>query len=307
MALTTSVKSAIRVIEVLELFEKTREPHSLKEIIEHLQYPQSSTTILLKNLVSVGYLNYDRQRRKYFPTLRLAKLGSWVPTALFGSGRVFDVMNDLSKVTGDTIGLGIQNDVYLQYIKNIQSTYPVHYVVPEGSMRLLTKSAAGWLLMAALDDKKADYTIRRANIAIDRSEDRVKVEEIMAMLPRIREQGYSYSEDVPFVGVATLCVLLPILVQGQQVVMSVGGLTDRIRPRKNELMRLLKRSAASLVGEGDAPGPVPLCAEVGIAPTIEGARAAPDRATVSQDLGVHNWFEALGQYGNRPDHRASGH
>jgi hypothetical protein len=174
-------------------------------------------------------------------------------------------------------------------------------------MRLLTKSAAGWLLMAALDDKKADYTIRRANIAIDRSEDRVKVEEIMAMLPRIREQGYSYSEDVPFVGVATLCVLLPILVQGQQVVMSVGGLTDRIRPRKNELMRLLKRSAASLVGEGDAPGPIPLCAEVGIEPTIEGARAAPDRAIVSQDMGVHNWFEALGQYGNRPDHRASGH
>lgn len=307
MALTTSVKSAIRVIEVLELFEKTREPCSLKEIIEHLQYPQSSTTILLKNLVSVGYLNYDRQRRRYFPTLRLARLGSWVPAALFGNGRVFDVMNDLGKITGDTIGLGIQNDVYLQYIRNIQSTYPVHFVIPEGSMRLLTQSSAGWMLLAALDDRKADYTIRRANIAVDRPEDRVKVEDIMAMLPRIREQGYAYAEDVPFLGAATLCVLLPILVQGQQVVMSVGGLVERIRPRKNELVRLLKRSAASLAGEGDAPERAPLSGEPAVALGVEGAGTAAPESPVQQDLGVHSWFEALGQYGNRPDYRAGGH
>ena len=301
MALTTSVKSAIRVIEVLEFFEKTREPCALKEIIEQLQYPQSSTTILLKNLVSIGYLNYDRQRRKYFPTLRLARLGSWVPTALFGNGRVFDVMNDLNKLTGDNIGLGIQNDVYLQYIKNIQSTYPVHFVIPEGSMRLLTQSSAGWMLLAAQEHKKAEYTIRRANIAVDRPEDRVKVEDIMALLPGIREQGYAYAENVPFTGAATLCVPLPILVQSQSVVMSIGGLVDRIRPRREELVRLLKRSALSLAGEGDNADPLPPANE--IAPhTPSPAEAGPSqpRSSTARPLSNHlvrSWFDALGQYG----------
>ena len=319
MALTTSVKSAIRVIEVLELFEKTREPCSLKEIIDHLQYPQSSTTILLKNLVSIGYLNYDRQRRKYFPTLRLARLGGWVPTALFGNGRVFDVMNDLGKITGDYIGLGTQNDVYLQYIKNVQSTYPVHFVIPEGSMRLLTQSAAGWMLLAALDERKADYTIRRANIAADRAEDRVNVSEIMAMLPRIREQGYAYAENRPFVGAATLCVPLPIRVQGQPVVMSVGGLVDRIRPRKNELVRLLKRSAESVTGEGDPPD-LSMMPGGDSPPTglsTAGADAGPgagagvagqaDTASSQHDRLARSWFNALSRYGERDGLSAGRH
>jgi DNA-binding IclR family transcriptional regulator len=314
MALTTSVKSAIRVIEVLELFEHKREPCSLKEIIEHLQYPQSSTTILLKNLVSIGYLNYDRQRRKYFPTLRLARLGSWVPAALFGNGRVFDVMNDLNKITGDFIGLGIQNDVYVQYIKNIQSTYPVHFVVPEGSMRLMTNSAAGLMLLAALDDRRADYTIRRANIAVDRPEDRVKVDDIMARLPRIREQGFSYTENVPILGAATVCVLLPVKVHGQPIVMSIGGLVDRIRPRKNELVRLLKRSAASLAEDGDlaesgavASGAAPLDTPRQLADAVPADQAGGAPATEPQDHVMRSWFEALGQYSTRQETRRTGH
>ncbi len=314
MALTTSVKSAIRVMEVLEFFEKTREPCSLKDIIEKLQYPQSSTTILLKNLVSIGYLNYDRQRRKYFPTLRLARLGAWVPAALFGDGRVFDVMNDLNKITGDNIGLGIQNDVYLQYIRNIQSTYAVHFMIPEGSMRLLTQSAAGWMLLAAQDDKKADYTIRRANIAVDRHEERVKVDEIMAMLPGIREQGYAYAEHLPFAGAATLCVPLPILVQGQAVVMSVGGLVDRIKPRRNELVRLLKRSARSLAGEGDSAtgnsltgtdiSSKPSTTE---SPSASSQEAGDDTTLPLQSPMTHIWFNALEQYGERQGALAARH
>ncbi len=298
MSLTTSVKSAIRVIEVLEFFAKTQEPCSLKDIIQSLQYPQSSTTILLKNLVSIGYLNYDRQRRKYFPTMRLARLGDWVPAALFGNGRVFDVMNDLHNITGDNIGLGIQNDVYLQYIKNVETSYPVGFSIPEGSMRLLTQSAAGWMLLALQDDRKVDYTVRRANIAVDRPEDRVKVEEVLAHMPSIREQGYAYAEDIPFVGAATICVPLPITVQGQPVVMSVGGLVERIRPRKNELLKLLLRSAQSLICDAAQPDGA-LTEDLD-----EAARQATSMSVVDgqpmnlpvQSKVVRSWFDALGDF-----------
>jgi|GEM_PF-387860 len=298
MSLTTSVKSAIRVIEVLEFFAKAQEPCSLKDIIQSLQYPQSSTTILLKNLVGIGYLNYDRQRRKYFPTMRLARLGDWVPAALFGNGRVFDVMNDLHNITGDNIGLGIQNDVFLQYIKNIESGYPVNFSIPEGSMRLLTQSAAGWMLLALQDDKKIDYTVRRANIAVDRPEDRVKVEEFLAQMPSIREQGYAYAENIPFVGAATICVPLPITVQGQPVVMSVGGSIERIQPRKNELLKLLLRSAQSLVC--DAAQPDDAASEDAAEEASQVANMADvDGQSVElpvQSKVVRSWFDALGDF-----------
>src|SRR5947209_2873143 len=106
MASTTAVKSAIRVIEIFEFFEASREPRSLKEIINHLQYPQSSSTVLLKNLVSMGYLSYDCRLRKYFPTPRLGRLGDWVSGALFGEGRILNLMSEIHKATGELVGLG---------------------------------------------------------------------------------------------------------------------------------------------------------------------------------------------------------
>ena len=66
------IKSAARTLEVLELFHEQRAPLRLKYIFEKLSYPQSSTTSLLKSMVVLGYLNYDRPSRTYFPTPRVA-------------------------------------------------------------------------------------------------------------------------------------------------------------------------------------------------------------------------------------------
>ena len=85
------IKSAARVIEVLELFTTDPRPLSLKEISTRLSYPQSSTTVLMKSLMSLGYLNYDPARRVYFPTLRVTRLGDWIPQALFGTGKIIEV------------------------------------------------------------------------------------------------------------------------------------------------------------------------------------------------------------------------
>ena len=57
------IKSAARTLEVLELFHEQRAPLRLKYIFEKLSYPQSSTTSLLKSMVVLGYLNYDRPTR----------------------------------------------------------------------------------------------------------------------------------------------------------------------------------------------------------------------------------------------------
>src|SRR5688500_1609065 len=79
-----TVKSAARTIAVLEHFSATRRPHALKHICKALGYPQSSASVLLKTLTTLGYLNYNRRRRVYFPTLRVAALGDWVAGELLG-------------------------------------------------------------------------------------------------------------------------------------------------------------------------------------------------------------------------------
>ena len=76
-----AVKSAFRTFEVLELFAQRRMPMPLHEIYTALRYPQSSTTNLLKSMVLLGYLNYNRKERTYLPTMRINALGTWLAEA----------------------------------------------------------------------------------------------------------------------------------------------------------------------------------------------------------------------------------
>jgi DNA-binding IclR family transcriptional regulator len=245
-----AVKSAARAIEVLECFSASREPKSLKSICELLQYPQSSTSVLLKTLTVMGYLNYDRRQRVYFPTLKVTALGDWVPQALFGNGRAREAMRDVHSATGETVSIAVKNDIYFQYIKVIQSMHALRFHVTEGTMRLLTQSAVGWLLMSTLKGDDLDTVIRRANVAAGRAE-AVNVAAMVATVTQARRQGYAAAENVPFLGGATLCVLLPITIQGQPVALGLGGSLERIRANRSRYLAALRRCAKELRAEAE--------------------------------------------------------
>ncbi|MFT3821957.1 MAG: helix-turn-helix domain-containing protein [Rubrivivax sp.] len=240
------VKSAVRVLEVFDYFRRERGPRQLKQICEDLHYPQSSGTVLLKSLVTRGYLSYDRVTRCYFPTLKVAALGDWLEQALFGQGQIFEIMRDLHSTSGETVSVALQNDVYMQYIHVIQSIHALRFHTEEGSMRPLTLSATGWVLMSAHPDREVDRLIRRANIATARAEDRQPMELMMRRVRQARATGHAYAENLPLLGGATLCVMLPLKVQGRPVVLGMGGTLERIRPRRDEYLQLMKELVATL-------------------------------------------------------------
>ena len=236
------IKSAVRVLEVLAYFERERSPRPLKDICDALGYPQSSGTVLLKNMAALGYLSYDRAKRCYFPTLKVAALGDWISHALFGQGRAFELMRDLHSATGEAVSIALQNDVHMQYIRVIQSIHPLRFHTEEGSIGPLTLSATGWMLMTPYHDREVIRLVRRANIATPRTEDRQPIELMIERVRQAREQGYAYAENIPIAGGATICMLLPPTSQGRSVVIGIGGPIDRVRPQKERLLALMRAS-----------------------------------------------------------------
>ena len=242
----STVKSALRALEILQFFMNVRQPRAMSEIGLALGYPPSSTTVLLKTLVSMGYLNYDRRMRVYFPTPKVTSLGDWIPRALFGDSRTLEAMHDVHAATGETVSIGTTNDVYLQYVKIVQSIHPLRFHVDEGTLRPLTQSALGWLLMSTMSDEKVDNIIRRANIATPNASDRVKLPDMMARIRQIRGKGYCSAENIPIQGGATICVLLPVTIQNQPMVIGLGGAAERIRQNFNRYLTVLQRAAKSV-------------------------------------------------------------
>ena len=243
---TESVKSASRAIEVFELFSRMRRPLPLSDIAATLGYPLSSTSALLKTLIRSGYLSFDRKSRFYFPTPKVAGLGDWIARALFGSGQVLEAMRDVHAATGETTSINAANDVQLQYLQLIPSIHPIRFHVDEGTMRPLTQSAAGWLLLSTMPDDRVDAIVRRANIATPDLALRVKVDDMLGRVRAMRTQGYGWAENVPMLGGATLCVLLPVTIQDRPVVLGIGGALERMRQNRERYLGILQRAAAAI-------------------------------------------------------------
>jgi hypothetical protein len=63
-----TVKSAGRVLQIFEFFDEIQREARVAEIAERLAFPQSSTSILLKCLVDLGYLDYLPEARSFLPS-----------------------------------------------------------------------------------------------------------------------------------------------------------------------------------------------------------------------------------------------
>jgi DNA-binding IclR family transcriptional regulator len=234
------VKSAARVLEIFEFFNERKGPLSLKEITDRLGYPQSSTTVLLKSLIVLGYVNYDRKSRTYLPSLKLASIGSWIADHVVPRGPILELMQELRQQTGETIGLAVQNDIYVQYLRVIDSDHLIRFHIPEGSMRLLTHSSFGLLFLSLATNATAEKMIRHINAAEPDPKQRQNIPELLKNIEQIRRVGYCFIPNMPMEGAGTVSMLLPWDMYGRPLAVGVGGYVGRVQPRMHEIIALMR-------------------------------------------------------------------
>src|ERR1700741_4532772 len=99
------LKSAHRVLEILEYFDQDRPHATVMDMSRTLNYPQSSTSELLRCLTRLGYLHYNRFRRTYSPTARVALLGAWVKPDLFRGGPILSAIDKVAERVRETVVL----------------------------------------------------------------------------------------------------------------------------------------------------------------------------------------------------------
>jgi len=229
-----AVKSAQRALEILEVFARHRRPLALKEILDELGYPTSSGSALMKSLVQLGYLDYDRERRTYFPTMRIAVLGAWVPGALFGDGQLLPALEDLQRKTSETVILAVQSDLHAQYVHLIHSSEAVQVRLPPGTLRPLARSGLGLVLLSGKTDAEIERLRRRINAA---GEGGVQSrEELMARVGEVRARGYAFSKNAISPGVGIIGASLPKGPFGRVSAVGVAGTVPRLEDKQDAIV-----------------------------------------------------------------------
>ena len=233
----SAVKSARRVLEVLRHFDHVQRPQTLTEIASGLGYPPSSTLALLKSLQTLDYLSYDFERRAYSPTMQVAMLGAWVQGRLFRDGVLVSLMEQVQEATGETVILGMQNDLHVQYIHVVQARHLLRYHLHPGTLRPIHSTAAGRMLLA---HQPRDTVTRLVRQLDKRSGIALEPERLHDELAAIREAGYAASANVVTEGAGTIAVLAPKIADGRATVLGVAGPLVRLDANKEAIVASLR-------------------------------------------------------------------
>lgn len=242
------VKSAGRVLQILEYFDDVQGAANVVEIARALGFPQSSTSILLRSLVSLGYLYYDPSGRTYQPTSRVSLLGSWVEPALFRGGALVQMMRDLNEATSDTVVLAARNGLQSQYIHVVQATTALRVHLTIGMTRPIATSVTGLLFLSVLSELEVAKIVRRINAYATPDDSIIKINELGAQLERIRKDGYLCCRSQITPGTSLLAVPLASKVAASPLALALAGPTDRIEGRKDFLLDAVRTRLTNCFG-----------------------------------------------------------
>jgi DNA-binding IclR family transcriptional regulator len=231
------VKSAARAMEILELFAVERRRLNSAFLATRLGYPKSSLSVLLKSLVAQGYLAMGGDDQDYFPTMKLARLGEWVPAALLGSQALIPLLEQLRDRTSETVTLTIASDFQMRVVHTLVGTHPIAFQVEDGVSFPMVGSAIGSMYLAT--QTETAVKARLAAWAKLHPDKLGMLPEVETAIAHARTDGAIavYDSVVPDAG----AIAVPIRrhSDGEVMVVALAGLNHRIRAREPELISVM--------------------------------------------------------------------
>ena len=199
---SAAVKSAMRVLDVLELLARTPEPVGASELARRLGIPKSSTHMLLSTLEGRGYVVGDDIRRfRLHPVYRLQSR-SWVGGALVALRALApERMRVLSELTGESAFLGVIVDARsFAYVHKVVSTHELRCDADLGQPRVLHASSVGLVLLAMGPAADADRYLQSPSLERLTPRTIVDPRAVSRELATIRKRGYAVTRDTNAVG-----------------------------------------------------------------------------------------------------------
>lgn len=233
-----AVKSADRVLAILELFAFRQAPLTLSEVASELGLPMSSVTMLLKTMCARGYLSFSSDTKRYTPTLSVPMLGTWVMGELFQDGAVIALMDQIQKDTGETVILGARNGMYAQYLHTVQSQRLMRFYLKPGHLRPLSDSAIGRALLLHCDEQALREYAAQAGRGRSLEKKQLNADHLIAEMQRTRRQGYAYSDQ----HTAGICAIaLPVRLNTEHpCAIAVAGPTFKLRPKREKVATAIR-------------------------------------------------------------------
>jgi IclR family pca regulon transcriptional regulator len=222
---TVSVKSAARILDVLELMAGL--PHGIRvnELARRLSMPKSSASSLVATLHGRGYLDAaDDGYRLAEPYRRTGWVGG-MTAALVRAGR--PVMERLVADTGESAFLGVPTHGFeVRYVAKIVSDHPLRYDGDLTALRPAFCTSIGQAILSQLPPKAIDRYFETHALETVTPRTITDVAAIRRTLEQARARGYVTIADSHVMGASG--VAAPVF-SGDRVVAGLAVIAPNAR------------------------------------------------------------------------------
>lgn len=159
-----TVKSADRVLDLLELLCSAGRPLTHTEISYALSVPKSSMSQLLGNLRRRGYLTFQAGPNVYEPGPAVTKLTEASKSSSDFLDVVQKVVDAIAKTTGETASFYKRRGDQVERVVVANSLRPLRYWMQVGESMPLHATSGGKVILASLQQGQRDRILSRTRL-----------------------------------------------------------------------------------------------------------------------------------------------
>ncbi|BBI31204.1 IclR family transcriptional regulator [Cohnella abietis] len=243
----TFVKSADRVLDILELLADQQHSLNLVEISRRLDLPTSSTYKIIQNLLERGYLESDNSEKQFRLGHKLLEIATKYTQ---NTDLISEFQHIALKIVGDineAVFLSIRDRDKILYVSEKQSSHPVRFVSHMGMKLPIHSTAMGKAMLSKNTDEEISSIYSDKSLGKLTESTINDLDQLLEQIREARDDGlfHSYGEAVQGVR----CVAAPICNSNNEAVAAIGisipetRLTDELWQRAQDWV---KQSAKEL-------------------------------------------------------------
>jgi DNA-binding IclR family transcriptional regulator len=241
------VKSADRVLDLLELLARKGRPLTHGELCAELGVPKSSLSQLAGNLLDRGYLTFHPGPNTYALGDALARLVSQRRRSMALPDIAQPITERITRLTGESSSLNLRRDDLMQRVCGANSTQPLTFSMTVGEFAPMYAVSSGKVLLAQLDREELDAYFARTPLRRITPHTITSMTGLRKQLREVRVQGVAWSIEEYTPGIVGAAV--PVFGATGQAIGAFNVALPAVRDRPEHrrlIVRTLQDAARTL-------------------------------------------------------------
>lgn len=207
--LSKTNQSTEKVLSIIELLSKNKEPMRIQDIAKELKINASTVVRFLTTLMKCGYVSQDDLTSRYYLTYKICSIAYRVNSQLRLREIIHPYLQELSRIFNESVCLAIEQEMSVVYIDVVEGPDQMLRTMQRiGNVAPLHCTGVGKLLLLNYDSNKIDRMIAEKGMQKFTKNTIVNKLDLTMELQKVRLADYAYDNEECEIGAR--CIAVPI-------------------------------------------------------------------------------------------------